>query len=304
MDLDLTQLRYLQAIAEAGSLSAAARKLKVSQPTLSGAVQTLEAALDTTLFLRTSKGVTLTQTGRALLEGAEEVFTLLARTEERIRGLESEEIGTFVLGCHESLGAYFLPHFLAELLAAAPQIEVRLHNGSSSEVREAVLERQVEFGLIVNPLPHPDLVLLPLFQDAVAVLVSANEPRSGSKGEALARIQRGPLIYAGRVGQCQELIGHFASAGALPERKLDCGDLELVKSLALAGLGVALLPERVAAYGHPGALVRLHPELPAIPDTIFLVYRGDLHRTKAALRLKDALVAYGRRLADPGGVIP
>lgn len=300
--MDLTHLRYFRAIAESGSLSAAARKLKVSQPTLSGAVQSLEADLGTTLLLRTSKGVTLTQTGRALVEAGEELFLLLARTEERIRGLESEEEGTFVLGCHESLGAYFLPTFLAEFMAAAPKIEVRLHNGSSSEVREAVLERQVEFGLIVNPLPHPDLVLLPLFQDAVAVLVSSAEPRCQSLAEAQVRLRKGPLIYAGRVGQCQELIGRFAALASLPERRLDCGDLELVKSLALAGLGVALLPERVAAYGHPGALVHLHPELPKVPDTIFLVFRGDLHRTKAALRLKEALVAYGRRLAP--GVMP
>lgn len=300
--MDLTHLRYFRAIAESGSLSAAARKLKVSQPTLSGAVQSLEADLGTTLLLRTSKGVTLTQTGRALVEAGEELFLLLARTEERIRGLESEEEGTFVLGCHESLGAYFLPPFLAEFMAAAPKIEVRLHNGSSGEVREAVVERQVEFGLIVNPLPHPDLVLLPLFQDAVAVLVSAAEPRCQNLAEAQVRLRKGPLIYAGRVGQCQELIGRFAAEASLPDRRLDCGDLELVKSLALAGLGVALLPERVAAYGHPGALVHLHPELPSIPDTIFLVFRGDLHRTKAALRLKEALVAYGRRLAP--GVMP
>src|SRR5262249_7435009 len=87
---------------------------------------------------------------------------------------------------------------------------------------------------------------------------------------------------------------------------LSCGDLELVKSMALEGVGVALLPRRVAAYGQKGKLVRLHPELPFIPDIISLVYHSDLHRTRAALRLKDALVAHGRaleaadRTSDPG----
>jgi DNA-binding transcriptional LysR family regulator len=79
---------------------------------------------------------------------------------------------------------------------------------------------------------------------------------------------------------------------------LSCGDLELVKSLALAGIGVALLPRRVAAYAQEGRLVRLHPELPVIPDVISLVYRADMHRTRAAMRLKDALVAYGKRLDE------
>jgi len=82
----------------------------------------------------------------------------------------------------------------------------------------------------------------------------------------------------------------------LPTRRLSCGDLELVKSLALEGVGPALLPRRVAAYGHPGRLVRLHEELPFIPDVISLVYRADMHRTKASVRLKDALVTHGRSL--------
>jgi DNA-binding transcriptional LysR family regulator len=71
-----------------------------------------------------------------------------------------------------------------------------------------------------------------------------------------------------------------------------------VKSFALAGLGVALLPRRVAAYGQTGKLRRLHASLPFFPDTIYLAFRADMHRTRAATRLKDALVAHGRRLGD------
>ena len=64
----------------------------------------------------------------------------------------------------------------------------------------------------------------------------------------------------------------------------------------MAGIGVAMLPRRVAGYGMPGKLQRLHPSLPFIPDTICLLYRVDMHRTRAANRLKDALVAHGRAL--------
>jgi DNA-binding transcriptional LysR family regulator len=110
------------------------------------------------------------------------------------------------------------------------------------------------------------------------------------------RLLAGPLIYAGRVMQCQELCDLLAAAGLLSVRKLVCGDLEIVKSLALAGIGPALLPRRVAHYGHEGKLVRLHLSLPFFPDTICLVYRADIHRTKAAMRVKDELVAYGRKL--------
>lgn len=301
--VDLNQLRYFQAIARCGSLSKAARELSVSQPTLTVSIRQLEERLKTTLLLRDRSGVSLSSTGEALLRGAEEMLRVLAHTEQRILGLETEETGSFVVGCHESLGAYYLPRMLQGFMKEAPQIEVTLWNGTSAGVREAVLARAVDFGLAVNPAPHPDLVLVTLFKDAVEILV-AQELLDGlgpapSLATAQALITRGPLIYAGRVAQCQELVGRLAMLGVLPLRVLTCGDLELVKSLALAALGVALLPRRVADYGQTGRLQRLHAELPFIPDTIYLLYRGDLHRTRAALRLKDALIRSGKGLDAP-----
>ena len=310
--VELTHLRYFQRIAECGSMTAAAKALKVSQPTLTVAVKNLEERLGTTLLLRSRSGVQLTSTGQELLNHAAEIFALLERAEERIKGLESDEVGSFVIGCHESLGAYFLPTFMREFLKVAPKVEISLWNHTSAAVNDAVLGRTVEFGLVVNPRPHPELVIVELFRDAVDVFVAtpendvrptvgdvARDRRSPSLDEARARLRAGPLIFAGRVDQCRELIDLLASDSLLPTRMLSCGDLELVKSLALAGIGVALLPRRVAAYSQEGRLMRLHPELPVIPDVISLVYRADMHRTRAAMRLKDALVAYGRALDEP-----
>jgi molybdate transport repressor ModE-like protein len=298
--VELTHLRYFQTIARCGSLTAAARDLKVSQPTLTVAVKNLEENLGTKLLLRGRVGVTLTSTGRELLRHALEIFSLIERAEERILGLEADEVGRFTIGCHESLGAYFLPVFMSSFLKNVPKVELSLWNATSAAVREAVIGRQIDFGLVVNPVPHPDLVLVDLFKDAVDFFIAASALPAGASESALeeahTRLRAGPLIYAGRVSQCNELIGRLAADALLPSRMLSCGDLELVKSLALEGIGVALLPRRVAAYGQKGKLVRLHPELPFIPDTICLLYHVDLHRTRAAIRLKDALVAHGRGL--------
>ena len=305
--LDLAQLRYFHAIAHRGSFTAAARELKVSQPTLTVAVKHLEEQLKTTLFHRGREGVKLTGTGQALLEDAARIFDLLDKAEERIVTLQEDEAGRFVVGCHESLGAYFLPSFMRPFLEACPRIEIKLWNGTSAGVTEGVLGRQVDFGLVVNPEPHDDLVLVELFHDAVDVMIAASSlpggrplwsPESipeGSLAAAHARLREGPLVFAGRVGQAQELKARLGKS-LLPARLLSCGDLELVKSLALEGVGPALLPRRVAAYGQRGKLVRLHPDLPFIADIICLVYRADLHRTRAAIRLKEALVQHGRSL--------
>jgi DNA-binding transcriptional LysR family regulator len=310
--MDLTHLRYFQVIATCGSLTAAARVLRVSQPALTVAMHNLEERFGTTLLLRERTGVRLTTTGEELLRHAAEMFALVERAEQQIKGLESGDVGNFVVGCHESLGAYFLPDFMASFLREAPRIEISLWNGSSDAVQRAVLDRRVHFGIVVNASPHPDLVIVEMFHDAVDLFVACDAGVSPASGrldrlgghaplpsgfeEACEVLRAGPLIFAGRVQQCQQIIDQLAASAALPSRLLSCGDFELVKSLTLSGVGVGLLPRRVARYNQEGKLRRLHERLPFFPDTISLVYRADTHRTRAALRLKDELIVHGKGL--------
>jgi len=88
-----------------------------------------------------------------------------------------------------------------------------------------------------------------LFRDAVDLFVLADgAPESEDLEAAKEHLRRGPLVFAGRVVQSQQIVDQLAAIDALPSRLLPCGDLELVKSFALAGLGVAVLPRRVAGY--------------------------------------------------------
>lgn len=290
--VDLTHLRYFQAIVDHGSMTAAARALGVTQPSISAAIRRLEERLGTTLFLRSGRGVELTSTGEALHRECRTVLRQLTGLEERIRGIENDDVGAFVIGCFDSLGAYFLPNFLATFTQEHPGIEISLATGPSARTRQRVIDRDVDFGLAVNPEPHPDLVMVDLFDDAVDFF--ARTPAE-SREHALERLAREPLLLAARVNQSHELVERLAAEGVTPHRVLRCGEFELVKSLCLAGLGVGILPRRVAAHSQVG-LVRLHRSLPCIPDQVMLLYRADLHRTRASMRLKDALVAYGRTL--------
>jgi molybdate transport repressor ModE-like protein len=320
--VELAHLRYFREVARLGSMTAAARALGLSQPTLSVAVRQLEEELGATLLQRHRGGASLTAAGSELLRHADEVFALLDRAAASIAGLERDLVGHFVLGCHESLGAYFLPRLLPAVLQDAPKIALSLRNAPSAEVLAAVVEREVHLGLVVNPHPHPDLVMIPLFADAVDFFVR-NRDRDAPKptgaasplgaalyapehcathelAAAIDILRTGPLIFAGRVQQCSALLEQLAERGAVPSRLLSCGDFELVKSFALAGVGVAILPRRIAAYNQEGALRRLNPELPTIADEIVLVYRADLPKTRAAAFLKEAITRTSREMPDVG----
>src|SRR5712692_9421849 len=127
----LEHLRYFQAVARCGSLSAAARVLQVSQPGLTAVIKQLEESFGTKLLVRLRTGVSLTSTGEELLRFANESLAQLEEVEHRIEGLESGEVGSFVIAGHESRGAYFLPQCLSKFLEGNPRIQLSLSNAPS-----------------------------------------------------------------------------------------------------------------------------------------------------------------------------
>jgi DNA-binding transcriptional LysR family regulator len=303
--LDLHALQQFLAIAAHGSITKAARSLRTSQPALTMALRTLEESLGTVLFFRNHNGVTLTRSGEELKQSAEALLEHAARAEARVRSLETDESGTFVLGCHESIGSYVLPSFLKMFLDANPRIEISLFNGSSELVTASVLNRSVQVGIVSNIPAHPDLVIVPLFQDVLDILISIQQipyPLEAGPERALEyavdALRKGPLIHVGGISQSNAVISALDTRGWLAERRIECGDLELAKSLALAGVGPAILPRRVARYEQMGKLIRLHKDFPCVEETIFLVCRADLQRTKATELLLRALTAHGQGLVN------
>ncbi len=288
-------LRVFAAVAEQGGVTAAARSLGLSQPAVTAAIHKLEAELETTLLVRTSRGVTLTVTGRALLEHARRLERAATETRREIGGLESEPRGRFTIGCHESLGAYFLPPLFAHFFAEHPGIDLVLSNANSRDVERAVIERRVDFGIVVNPERHPESVVTPLFVDRVAVVAHAHLLR-GKLGAA-QRISEHALVHVPALRQTQFILGALEQAGITPKRVVPCASLELVKSLVLDRAGLGILPLRVARYHTPKDTVRVvSRELPGFDDTISLVRRVDLHVTAAARLVLDAFAARGKAL--------
>ncbi len=296
--MDLRQLRYFQAVAAAGRIGEAARKLGVSQPALSIAIGKLEREVGAELLVRDHRGAHLTPAGRELLDAVEQAIDVLEQGRQRIAGLEIEPVGRVAVGCPHVLGSYFMPGFVGAFLRDHPRIDLVLWTGASREVEAAVVAREVQFGLVTHPLSHPDLVLVELFRDQVALFADVGRaPARPLTWAAAVELLRGrPLLYVPHVPQAVEIVTQLDARGLAPARRLEVGDVQLVKELALAGTGVGILPRRVAVHGQAGRLESLHPRLPSVADTIRLVYRADAQRTRAATMVKDALVAHGRAI--------
>lgn len=223
--MHLTDLQYFQAMARCGNLTSAARLLGVQQPTLTVALQRLEAEVGTKLFLRDRRGVTLTTTGKAFLQYVTEALTLLNVGVQHVQGLETDDVGSFILGVPMAVGSYFLPAFLLAFLREAPRIEVALWTGSAQALQQALLARDIHCGLVVNPTPHPELVFTRLFHDATDFFVTAvspqetqttdgaaSQPLSADWETACTRLRAGPLVYVSYMPQAHALRERLGAA--------------------------------------------------------------------------------------------
>lgn len=294
--VEIRQLRYFQMVAHTGKIGAAARQLGITQPALTAALKKLEDDVGATLLVRDHRGAHLTASGRELAQVATETLRVLEEAKQRIVDVEREPAGKVVIGAPAALAGYLLPSFIASFTAAHPRVTLVIAAQPSKQVEAGVLDRNVDIGLATHPLSHPDLVLVELFRDQVELMVRRDEAATGWT-EASERLARGPIVYTPHVPQAREILDLLAARGLVPGRRVEVTDLGVVKELALAGTGVAILPRRVAAHRTDGALVPLHDGLPAIPDMIRLCYRVDLHRRRAANLVKTALVDHGRAVA-------
>jgi DNA-binding transcriptional LysR family regulator len=288
-DLDAPSLAALLAVIDTGSFTEAARVLRVSQPAVSLAIKRLEERLGTSLLVRTRKQVTASRPGELLAAGARLAFEALGRAVAQIANEDIEPSGRVVLGVHESLAAYSLPVFMARFLREYPKVELKLWNGRSQEVERELTAGRVDLALIVNPRQHPDLVIVPVFEDSVELFHTIASKRTSDAAQVLGSL---PLIYVPELTQSQEILLQLPKRRITPLRLLPCSSLELVKSLVLDEVGVGILPRRVAEHGTRKRLHSLSPPLPLYRDQVALVRRYDVPLNAAIRVVIDELSAH------------
>jgi len=278
--LTADDLTWFQEIIRTGNMSRAAERLGVSQPTLSHWLRRLEARLGHVIFRRSRRGTEPTPYGQRLSVHAGE---LRRGWDEFVQSMEADERelrARFRFGIHASVALFALPPVLKKLRALAPAIRLTLQHGPSRHICEDLISKRLDAGIVVNPVPHTELVIKALYRDRVRPF-------------ALPGKHRLPyLIIHPGLAQTQALRKRLTG---LPENLLETDSLEVAAHLALAGEGVALLPERVA---HALAGDRLRPVgEAAVLDHHCLVYRPTLRETPTGQLLLKAV----REAEYPGG---
>jgi DNA-binding transcriptional LysR family regulator len=266
-------LHFFLEVAKAGNMSRAAERLGVTQPALSQAMKRLEAAFDQQLLLRSKSGVVATKAGeklsiqaRALLDQWQHLKDESLKDAQQVRG-------TYSLGMHASVAQYSLPHFVSELLQEFPFLEIKLEHDLSRKITEKIISFNLDFGIVVNPVSHPDLIIKELFKDEVTFY----------KSKKLKSANDSVLISEPGLSQTQDLLAKIQKHKVTFKRSITSSNLDVIKCLVLSGAGVGILPGRVIE--NEKKKVSKVEGMPVFQDRVCLVFRHDLQKSVAARTL-------------------
>jgi DNA-binding transcriptional LysR family regulator len=293
--MDPTSLNTFLAVARRGSVTAAALELHTVQSNVTSRMKQLEAELDTTLFVRHSRGVTLTAAGSRLLGYAERFGALAAEARAAVRD-DGTVKGNLCIGSMETTAAVRLPELLGRFHARHPEVQVELRTGTTAELLEQVLAHRVDGAFVAGPLDHPELEAEPVFDEEL-VLVSARDSRNVA--ERLARGALTAVCFRQGCAYRQRLEAAFAERGWLPFRRLELGTVEGILGCVAGDVGVSVLPRSVVEGSRMREVLRLEsfaPQ-PLRTETLFArrrdAYLGATLRAFSGLLRRDEAMGAG-----------
>ena len=190
----LQQLRYFLAAVERGTVSAAAAACFVSQPSLSDQLRRLEQGLGVALFVRTSRGLVLTDAGRLLVPRAELAVAAARDAEEAVRGAGAILSGTVSFGTFSTAHHHVFGAAIAEFRRRYPGVRLRVVSRNSTEIADAVRRGDLEAGLVALPIDDRGLTRGSRVWTTEAVYVTADRGRLRGEPRSIQQLAAAPLI--------------------------------------------------------------------------------------------------------------
>lgn len=233
-------------VAETKNITLSAKKLHMSQPSISLQIQNLENQYGARFFDRTNKGVTLTKEGDIFYAHVRSVLDILASAKEQINALAKGHRGLIYLGATLTIGEYILPNILAFLYKTHPDVDFKVKIANTESISQDVLEKKLHIGLIEGPVPrHKDLNVEKFWEDELVVVLPYFHAWASRKSITLAELPHERLVTREDGSGTRKVMEM-----ALKERGLDpdhlnitmeLGSTHAIKQVVSAGLGITII---------------------------------------------------------------
>ena len=289
--MNFKQLEYFAAVAEAKSISGAARELHVAQPPVSRQLALLEDELGVTLFLRTNKGVELTEAGRCLYQHSRQMFQSLRTMADSVRDVDAGVRGELKLGIIYS-DVQIATHLMQEYHRAYPQVELYVRMGSPGDLLDDLsrgelhvlfLRSQSErsYGLRERVLGEDPLEL---------VMCESTDPAPGQEAVPIQALRDVPMCLLRSDdlwGYSRDLLEECRRSGFTPNVACHCYDTPMEMQMVQAGFGVGFLPRSIVE-AHPGSPVYTKPVLELSAKSYpILVWENDPYQSGCVRRFLE-----------------
>ena len=291
--MQLHLLEYFQCIAKHGNFTRAAQELHIAQPALSKQIARLESELGKELFIRTGRGIKLTEAGNMLLFYSRRMMSDWEVAARSIRDSGLSGRGHVRLAMYPTFVWYVLPQFLPDFVRGHPSIDLEIEQGLGDAVTDWVLGHRMEAGIVAAPAAHPQLREVPLHVERFGLLVSAGHPWSGRSIVPLAELHGQPLILSTMNRWYESFIRPlFRQLAIQPDIRLVVHQYDVIKELVRADLGVALVPANAYRMWNKtendlGLSMTIISTEPALQRQLFWIERRDRTRSAACDRFFD-----------------
>lgn len=266
MTAKLELYRVFKTVAEAGNISAAAQSLYISQSAISQSIKQLETQLGVRLFLRTPRGVNLTEEGRMLYQYVSRAITTIENGEERLAQMQHLLRGRLAIGASDTVTKRFLLPVLQKFHRDFPALKIQIINGTSNMVLEALRGGSVDLAFATSPIDDTEYDATPCFDNHYIFVASPDYGCDFSHAYSLQELTQFPLILLERKASSRRFLENFfLEHGLKLQPEIELGSHNLLIALARIGLGIAGVTEEFAQSGLIRGVVcplRLKEEIP------------------------------------------
>jgi LysR family transcriptional regulator, cys regulon transcriptional activator len=242
--MKLQQLRCLTEVARRGlNVSEAAEALHTSQPGVSKQIRALEDELGVEVFVRHGKRlVSVTEPGKAVVAIAERILAEAQNLRRAGEEFANDQLGTLTIAATHTQARYALPKAVAAFKRRYPKVELHIHQGNPTQIREQVIAGEADMGVATEMLAVPELVTLPVYQWNRCVVVPPKHPLLKESPLTLDKMAEYPIVTYDFAFANRSLVQKaFESRGLKPHVVLSAQDSDVIKTYVELGLGIGIL---------------------------------------------------------------
>lgn len=252
MNFTLKQLRYVEAAGRCGSITEAAQLLRISQSSITAAIDALEQALGFDLFIRTpAKGIQPTPSGVDALVHIRNYLEQTNHLDSDLRSIGGQPVGALRLACYVTTAPHVLPLMLKGFVRENPGVRIETTEGDMISVVKQLLEGSVDLACTYNNTLPEQVSFTPLFSAPPYAIISAEDRLARKSSVTLAELAERPMIVLDLPYSRDYYTDLFFARGLRPTKAHSTRSSEIVRALAAAGFGFSILNIRAREAGRP-----------------------------------------------------